>query len=140
VSDQGQQNGLYWPVVEGQAPSPLASLGDAAESLGSVGTSPKPLNGYYYKLLTTQEGGAREYVKNGKLTGRFAVVAWPARYGDSGIFTFFVGEDGVVYEKDLGQKTAEVASSIADVSPAEGWSVVLTPEPANPRGLKYAKK
>ena len=141
VSDEGRQNGLYWPVAEGQAPSPLASWGgDVAEALGSTGASPQPLNGYYYKLLTTQEGGSGEYVKNGTSTGRFAVVAWPAGYGDSGIFTFFVGEDGAVYEKDLGKNTSEAASAITEVSPGEGWTVVLAPEPTNPRGLKYAKK
>jgi hypothetical protein len=146
VSDEGQQNGLYWPVAEAQRPSPLGHLGDLAKSLGySRSDKPQPFNGYYYKMLTQQgdtaKGGAKDYLASGKLTGGFAVVAWPAKYRDSGIKTFIVGKDGVVYEKDLGDKTAETAAAITAYNPAEEWSVVLAPEPANaPRGPRTAKK
>jgi Protein of unknown function (DUF2950) len=146
VSDAGQQNGLYWPAAEGQPASPLGHLGDLAKSLGySRSDKPQPFNGYYYKMLTQQgdtaKGGAKDYIADGKLTGGFAVVAWPAKYRDSGIKTFIVGKDGVVYEKDLGEKTAEAAATLTAYNPGEEWSVVLAPEGPNaPRGPKSAKK
>lgn len=146
VSDEGQRNGLYWPVAEGQPPSPLGPLADVAKALGYARSDkPQPFNGYYYKMLTGQgtaaKGGAKDYMAGGKLTGGFAVVAWPAKYHDSGIMTFTVGKDGVVYEKDLGEKTAEAAATLTAYDPGEGWSVVLAPEPANAlRGPKTANK
>ncbi|HKD45775.1 MAG TPA: DUF2950 family protein [Candidatus Angelobacter sp.] len=146
VSDEGQQNGLYWPVAEGQPASPLGPLADVAKALGySRSDKPQPFNGYYYKMLTEQgdaaKGGAKDYILNGKQTGGFAVVAWPAKYGDSGIMTFIVGKDGVVYQKDLGEKTAEAATAITAYNPGEGWSVVLAPESPNaPTGPRTAKK
>jgi Protein of unknown function (DUF2950) len=146
VSDEGQQNGLYWPATEGQPPSPLGHLGDLAKSLGySRSDKPQPFNGYYYKMLMQQgdtaKGGTKDYLADGKLTGGFAVVAWPAKYRDSGIMTFIVGKDGVVYEKDLGEKTAEVAATLTAYNPGEQWSVVLAPEGPNaPRGPRSAKK
>jgi hypothetical protein len=146
ISDEGQHNGLYWPVAEGQRPSPLGQLADVAKALGySRSEKSQPFNGYYYKILTAQgsdaSGGARNYVANGQLTGGFAVVAWPAKYGDSGIMTFLVGKDGVIYQKDLGEKTAEAASAMTDYNPGEGWSVVLAPESPNAlAGPRRAKK
>lgn len=137
VSDEGQHNGLYWAVAQGQRPSPLGPLGDVAQALGySRSDKPQPFNGYYYRILTQQgdtaKGGAKDYMANGKLTGGFAVLAWPAKYKDSGIMTFLVGKDGVIYQKDLGEKTAEAAAAITDYNPGEGWTVVLAPEPATP--------
>jgi hypothetical protein len=146
VSDEGQRNGLYWPVAEGQRPSPLGPLGEIAKALGySRSAQPQPFNGYYYKMLTGQgdaaRGGSRDYLVNGKLTGGFAVVAWPAKYGDSGIMTFLIGKDGVIYQKDLGETTSEAPSSITEYNPGEGWSVVLAPESPNaPVGPRRAKK
>jgi hypothetical protein len=146
VSDEGQRNGLYWPVAEGQRPSPLGPLADVAKALGySRSDKPQPFNGYYYKMLTGQgeaaKGGARDYLAQGKLTGGFAVVAWPARYRDSGIMTFIVGKDGVIYQKDLGEQTSQAAASTTEYNPGEGWSVVLAPESPNTRvGVKSAKK
>ncbi len=135
-SDEGQHNGLFWPVSAGQPPSPLGKLGDAAKSLGySHSDHPQPFNGYYYKMLTAQgdaaKGGAKDYLSNGKLTGGFAVLAWPAKYRDSGIMSFMVGEDGVIYQKDLGEKTSEAAAAINSYNPGEGWTVVLAPERPN---------
>jgi hypothetical protein len=144
-SDEGQHDGLYWPVSAGQPPSPLGTLGDAAKALGySHSDRPQPFNGYYYKMLTAQgdtaKGGAKDYLADGKLTGGFAVLAWPAKYRDSGIMSFMVGEDGVVYQKDLGEKTSELAPSITSYNPGEGWNVVLSPEGANSRVAQRAKK
>ena len=90
---------------------------------------PQPFDGYYYKMLTAQgdaaKGGAKDYLSNGKLTGGFGVLAWPAKYRDSGIMSFMVGEDGLVYQKDLGEKTSELAPSITSYNPGDGWNVVL---------------
>jgi hypothetical protein len=144
VSTEGQHDGLYWPAAENQRQSPLGTLGDVAQALGySRSDKPQPFAGYYYRMLTQQggtaKGGSKDYLANGKLTGGFAVVAYPATYGNSGIMTFLVGTDGVVYQKDLGEKTAETAAAITDYNP-DGWTVVLAPE-ANPLpGTKTARK
>ena len=131
VSDDGQQNGLYWPVSSGQPASPLEGLADFAKAAGysNGGASPQPFNGYYYRILTRQgqqaKGGAQDYVVNGKMTGGFAVLAWPAKYRDSGIMTFMVGADGVVYQKDLGESTAAAAQALAEYNPADGWKPAI---------------
>ena len=126
VSDPGKHDGLYWPVAEGQEPSPLGRYGDFAKALQSGNSQPRSFNGYYFVILTKQgdqaPGGARSYVVNGKLTRGFAVLAFPAEYRNSGIMTFLVGEDGKVYQKDLGEKTAGAASTITAYNPADGWS------------------
>jgi Protein of unknown function (DUF2950) len=146
VSDDGQRNGLYWPVSQGQQPSPLGTLGDAAKALGYTRSEkPEPFNGYYYKMLTQQgeaaKGGSKDYLADGKLTGGFAVLAWPAIYRDSGIMTFMVGKDGMVYQKDLGEKTSEATAAITAYNPDEGWAVVLAPERPNTHaGPETAKK
>ncbi len=147
VSDEGQHNGLYWPVAEGKRSSPLGSLATVAQALGysSSGDKPQPFNGYYYKMLTEQggraKGGAKDYLVNGKLIGGFAILAWPAKYRDSGIMSFIVGRDGVIYQKDLGEKTSEEAADIKAYNPGKGWTIVLTPEPANlSRDKKIANK
>jgi hypothetical protein len=85
--------------------------------------------------------GRNRLNRNGKLTGGFAVLAWPAKYRDSGIMSFMVGEDGVIYQKDLGEKTSETATAINSYNPGEGWTVVLAPERPNATdGLRTAKK
>ena len=114
-SDEGKQNGLYWHVSEGQTPSPLGLLGDFAKAAGytNTGDKPQPFDGYYFRVLTKQgakaPGGAKDYIVNGKMTGGFAILAYPAEYRNSGIMTFIVGKDGVVYQKDLGEKTSTLA-------------------------------
>jgi hypothetical protein len=146
VSDEGQHNGLYWPAAEGERQSPLGPLGDIAQALGySRSDKPQPFHGYYYRMLTQQgeaaKGGAKDYVVDGKLSRGFGVLAWPAKYQDSGIMTFTVGPDGVVYEKDLGEKTADAAAAISAYNPVEGWTVVLAPEsPSAPAARRTAKK
>src|SRR5260370_449299 len=145
VSDEGNQNGLYWPVAEGQPRSPLSRLADFAKALGySHNDKPQPFNGYYFRVLTKQgataKGGDKDYMTNGKLSGGFAVMAYPATYGDSGIMSCIVGTDGVVYEKDVGENTAAAAVAITEYNPRDGCSVVLAPEiakaPATLRALK----
>ena len=128
ISDEGKQNGLYWPVPAGQTPSPLGDVGDFAKAAGytNAGIKPQPFDGYYFRILTKQgdkaKGGAKDYVVNGKMTGGFAVVAYPAEYRNSGIMTFTVGKDGVVYQKDLGEKTTDEGTSMTDYNPGDGWS------------------
>lgn len=129
-SDPGRQNGLYWPVSEGQTPSPLGQLGEFAKALGSADPSdaPKQFNGYYYRILTKQgdkeKGGPKDYIVNGKMTRGFAILAYPAEYRNSGIMSFIVGTDGIMYQKDLGEKTAEVAAGNTEFNPGDGWSRV----------------
>jgi hypothetical protein len=126
-SDPGQRNGLYWPVAEGQTPSPLGQYGEFAKAIGSdPSDGPKQFNGYYYRILTKQgdkaEGGAKDYLVNGKMTRGFAILAYPAEYRNSGILSFAVGPDGVVYQTDLGEKTGDVAAGIAEFNPGDGWT------------------
>ncbi len=139
VSDAGKQNGLYWNAVQGQNPSPLGELGDFAKAIGytNAGEKPQPFNGYYFRILTKQgekaPGGAKDYIANGKMTGGFAVLAYPVEYRNSGIMTFVIGKDGVVYQKDLGEKTTDLASAMAEYNPGVGWSVAVEKEESNSR-------
>jgi len=137
VSDEGKHNGLYWNAPEGQAPSPLGALGDFARAVGyrSSGDNPQPFNGYYFQILKKQgdkaPGGAKDYIANGKMTGGFAVLAYPAAYRNSGIMTFIIGKDGTVYQKDLGEKTTDLAAAMAEYGPGDGWSAVVGTEASN---------
>ena len=127
VSDDGRQNGLYWPVTAGQTPSPLEDVRDFAKAVGysSSGDKPQPFNGYYFRILTKQgdkaKGGARDYIANGSMTKGFAVIAYPAEYRNSGIMTFLVDKDGVIFEKDLGEQTATTAETVTAYDPGDGW-------------------
>jgi hypothetical protein len=131
ISDDGKQNGLYWPVSAGQAPSPLEDVRDFAKAAGytNAGDKPQPFDGYYFRFLTKQggvaKGGAKDYLVNGKMTGGFAAVAFPAEYRNSGIMTFIVGKDGIVYQKDLGEQTDSLARALAEYAPADGWKPAL---------------
>lgn len=128
ASDQGQQNGLYWPAAEGDSASPLGPLGDFAKALGyaNAGDKPQLFNGYYYRILTKQgataNGGAKDYIVDGKMTGGFAILAYPVEYRNTGIMTFIIGKDGVIYQKDLGEKTADQGGAMTEYNPGEGWS------------------
>jgi len=130
-SDPGKQNGLYWNVPAGQPESPLGKLGDFAKASGytSSGAKPQPFDGYTYRILTKQgdkaKGGAKDYLVSGNLTGGFAILAYPAGYRNSGIMTFVVSKDGVVFQKDLGEKTAEAAAALAEYNPGDGWTPAL---------------
>jgi Protein of unknown function (DUF2950) len=131
ISDESKQNGLYWPVSAGQAPSPFEEVRDFAKAAGysNAGDKPQPFDGYYYRFLTKQgdkaKGGAKDYIVNGTMTGGFAALAYPAEYRNSGIMTFIVGEDGVVYQKDLGEKTVEIAQTTVEYNPGDGWKPAL---------------
>jgi Protein of unknown function (DUF2950) len=127
-SDEGQHNGLYWKAGDGEPLSPVGPLVAAAvtESYGkSPESAPTPYRGYYYHVLVRQgkngPGGAKNYSVNGKMTGGFAFVAYPAEYRSSGVMTFIVGEDGTVYEKDLGKKTEALAKAMKEYNPSAGW-------------------
>ena len=131
ISDDGTQNGLYWPAPAGQPPSPFEDLRDFAKALGYTNASakPQPFNGYYFRILTQQgdkaPGGARDYIVNGKMTGGFAALAYPVEYRDSGIMTFIVGQDGIVYQKDLGEGTSNVAAALTEYNPGDGWNPAI---------------
>ncbi len=131
ASDASMQNGLYWTPKPGEPLSPLGELAaKAAEEGYAVGQHPTPVpfHGYYFHILTAQgkaaPGGAKNYVANGDMTGGYALVAWPAEYGNSGVMTFLINQAGVVYQKDLGEETAQVAGQMKDYNPDKTWSKV----------------
>ena len=113
-SDEGQHNGLYWKAADGEPQSPIGPLVASAVAEGYAkrpNGAPTPYRGYYYRVLTRQgknsPGGPKSYVAGGKMTEGFAFVAYPAEYRSSGVMTFIVNEDGVVYQKDLGGKNSK---------------------------------
>jgi len=128
----GKKNGLYWETKQGEEPSPLGELvADArAEGYARTGTKqgPMPFHGYYFRMLKKQgknaPGGAFDYVVKNKMIGGFAVVAYPAVYGNSGVMTFMVNHEGVVYEKDLGKNTAKTAKAMNTFDPDKTWKKV----------------
>jgi hypothetical protein len=129
VSSPGKKDGLYWPTSEGEEPSPLGDLAAKASAEGyRAGDKPKPYHGYYYRILKRQgagaAGGAYDYVVNGKMIGGFALIAYPAQYGNSGIMTFMVNQDGTVFQKDLGARTERIARSTETFNPDAGWQKV----------------
>ena len=132
LSSPGKMDGLYWPAAEGAPQSPLGPLVAAARAAGyrrSAKTEePSPYHGYFYKVLTAQgpnaPGGAIDYIVNGRMIGGFGLVAWPARYGDSGVMTFMVNHDDVVYQKNLGPQTAKLAPAISRFDPDPSWQKV----------------
>ena len=130
VSSPGKKDGLYWPASAGEQESPLGEAVAAATRQGyRVGGARAPFHGYYYKVLTRQgltaPGGAINYVAKGKMIGGFALVAYPAQYGNSGIVTFLVNHKGDVFQKDLGPKTAQIASGMGSFNPDHTWSKVV---------------
>ncbi len=127
-STPGKQDGLYWPAGPDETPSPLGPLVAAAAGQGYALDGNKvlaPYHGYFYRILSAQgkdaPGGAYSYLIKGKMIGGFAVIAYPARYGASGIKTFIVGYDGAVFEKDLGRNTARLAARIEAYNPDPTW-------------------
>lgn len=133
VSDEGMHNGLYWPTAEDETPSPAGPFVAAAAAEGyAAGTQRTPYHGYYYRMLYAQganaNGGAREYFKDGVLTEGFAGIAWPADYGASGVMTFIVNADGVVFQKDLGEDTATFVETIQQFDPDSTWTAIVPPD------------
>ena len=131
VSRPGKKDGLYWPTPEGETPSPLGELAASASAEGyKAGKKPIPYHGYYYRILTRQganaSGGAYDYLIKGKMMGGFALLAYPAEYGNSGITTFMVNHDGTVFQKDLGPKTKKRARKIDSFAPDQSWTQVDT--------------
>jgi hypothetical protein len=127
VSSPGKKDGLYWPTAEGETPSPLGDLAAKASAEGyKAGQKPIPYHGYYYRILTRQgpgaPGGTYDYLVKGKMIGGFALLAYPAEYGNSGIMTFMVNHDGTVFQKDLGPNTTKLARKIESFAPGQTWT------------------
>jgi Protein of unknown function (DUF2950) len=127
-SNPDRHDGLYWPVSKGEPQSPMGPLvaTAAAEDYSKQpDAKPAPYYGYLYKILTEQgpdaPGGAKSYLVDGKLTGGFALIAYPAEYHSSGVMTFIVNQDGVVYQQDLGEQTSDLASKITAYNPDTSW-------------------
>ena len=129
VSAPGKQDGLYWTAKGGEPQSPLGPIMTQARAEGYRAAAPSgtpyPYHGYYYRILTAQgkeaAGGAYSYLVKGKMIGGFAVVAYPAEYGNSGIMTFIVNHDGKVFQKNLGSNTASAAKSMKEYNPDKTW-------------------
>ena len=128
LSDEGKHNGLYWKTSDNEPPSPIGPLLVDATGQGYKLQHGKqvPFHGYYYRMLTAQgaaaKGGAHSYLVNGELVRGFAFVAYPAEYRNSGVMTFIVNQDGIVYENDLGQDTEKIASGMSAYNPDKGWT------------------
>jgi hypothetical protein len=125
LSSEGKQDGLYWPSAEGKAESPLGPLVAAAAEEGYRKGTGDSYHGYRYRLLTAQgdaaPGGKRSYIKAGELSDGFGLVAYPAEYGISGIMTFIVNQQGIVFQKDLGADTVKLAAEIDTYDPDAAW-------------------
>jgi hypothetical protein len=134
MSSPGARDGLYWETKADEPPSPLGPLVAQAQAEGysreasKPGQQPQPYHGYVYRILTRQgesaPGGKMDYVINGHMVAGFAFVACPVNYGSSGVMTFLVSTNGRIYQKDLGEKTAELAQEIAEYDPDNSWTSV----------------
>lgn len=132
ISQKGKKDGLYWEAASGEEMSPLGPLFGRATEEGytprKTGEKRKPYHGYFFNILKSQgrnaPGGEKDYVVNGKMTAGFGLLAYPAEYGVSGIMIFIVNEEGIIYEKDLGPKTEEVAKTISKYDPDKTWKKV----------------
>jgi hypothetical protein len=129
ISDQGKHNGLYWNASNRETESPIGPLVAYASSEGySKKLSSSPFQGYYFRVLTEQgkhaSGGAKNYIVNGKMTRGFAFLAYPVEYANSGVMSFIVDQDGILYQKDLGRNTAELANAVREYDPDKTWARV----------------
>jgi hypothetical protein len=134
VSQPGKKDGLYWSASQGEDESPLGDLVAKATREGyRAGGEPTPFRGYYYKILTKQgpsaPGGVLDYIVRGKMIGGFALVAYPAEYENSGVMTFLVNHAGVVFQKDLGPRTEQLAERMTSFNPDQTWKVVSPVRP-----------
>lgn len=136
-SDPGKHNGLYWPVAAGEPQSPIGPLIADAVAQGYRTGSGRliPFHGYCYKILTRQgpnaPGGSRNYIVDGRMTGGFAFLAYPASYRASGVMTFMVNQDGVLVQKDLGPETPTISSKIDEFNPDSTWEQEVFPSSAD---------
>jgi len=126
LSSEGTHDGLYWPAAEGEEESPLGPLYAEAAKDGTQQSGPRPFNGYFFRMLEGQgksaPGGERSYLdKKGRMTQGFAVIAWPAKYGNSGVVTFQVNQRGLIFQKDLGVETEAAVAAISVYDPDESW-------------------
>ena len=129
MSTPGQQDGLYWEIdADAPDPAPLDLLKRVSDAVLGERTEGSPFLGYYFRMLYSQgssaAAGAFDYRINGHMVAGFALVAWPAQYGETGVMTFILNQDHVVYERDLGDDTAEIVGSISSFDPQEGWLAV----------------
>jgi len=132
MSAPGKQDGLYWEAKEGEAASPagplLAEAGGQGYAAEGLGGKSEPYHGYLYRILKAQganaRGGAKSYLADGQLTGGVALVAYPSEYRVSGVMTFIINQRGVVFQKDLGDKTAEIAGAMTEYNPDTTWKKV----------------
>ena len=127
ISSPGTKDGLFWPASSDESESPIAAqvTKAIAEGYTRTGDKPVPYHGYYFRILKSQgtqaPGGAKDYLVRGMMIGGFGLIAWPAEYGVSGIKTFMVNQDGVIYERDLGTNTAKVVQSMIQFNPNKTW-------------------
>ena len=142
ISSPGQRDGLYWAGEPGVEESPIGKIIARAFAEGYTKRG-DPFHGYYFKVLTRQgshaAGGAAEYLDNGVMTKGYALVAWPANYGSTGIMTFFVDKTGIVYQKDLGRNTGRIAAAYTAYDPDATWMPVREPEPTSSPALTGRK-
>ncbi|MGI9246316.1 MAG: DUF2950 domain-containing protein, partial [Steroidobacteraceae bacterium] len=136
ISDEGMHNGLYWAAAAGEPESPAGPfVAEAAAEGYRASKDRQPYHGYFYRLLYAQganaNGGARDYFKDGLMTQGFALIAWPADYGSSGVQTFVINQDGVVFQKDLGEDTATAVESIKLFDPDGAWTAIVPPAEAD---------
>lgn len=136
-SSPRSRNGLYWEAGEGEEQSPLGPLiARAAQEGYATENNLSPFHGYYFRILTEQgehaAGGAYQYVDKGKMILGFALMAYPAEYGNSGVMTFLVNQEGIIFEKDLGENTRSMAEAIKVYNPDESWKKVEDLEPSTP--------
>ena len=144
ASSPNKHDGLYWPVRAGEKQSPIGPLVATAEAAGyglppASAADPRAFEGYYFRILNGQGAhgqgahalnGARSYVVNGHMTGGFALIAFPSRWGDSGVMTFVVNQNGIVFQKDLGPDTARLARQITLYDPDRTWRIVYASQPS----------
>jgi len=142
-SNEGQHNGLYWKASDGEPQSPIGPLVASAVAEGYAkgeGGPPTPYRGYFFRILARQgkhaPDGAKNYIVNGKITEGFAFVAYPAEYRSSGVMTFIVNQDGVVYQKDLGKKTEALGKAMQEYNPDSSWSKAEEEPPQTASGEK----
>jgi hypothetical protein len=132
ISSPGKKDGLYWPTSGNEPPSPLGDAVAAATQRGNRPGAGEPYHGYRFKILLRQgptaPGGAVDYIVKGDMIGGFAAVAYPAEYGNSGVMTFIINHEGDIYEKDLGDGTARIASQMTSFNPDHTWRKVVDTE------------